>query len=66
LTNKANPEYRLDDWDGYLYLANQQCKAGKPKGFPTTARKWYFDREGALTSVVDGVKKQAGIWGQPK
>lgn len=22
LTNKANPDYRLDDWDGYLYLAN--------------------------------------------
>ena len=57
LYNKANPKYRLDDWDGYLYLANLQCKAGKPKGFPTSPRKWYFDNDGALTSVVDGIKK---------
>jgi hypothetical protein len=66
ITNKANPDYKLDDWDGYLYLANLQCKANKPKGFPTSARKWYYDQESSFTSVVDGVKKQIGIWGQPK
>jgi hypothetical protein len=38
----------------------------KPVGFPKTARKWFYEAEGALTTVTDGVKTQAGIWGQPK
>ena len=33
LYNKANPDYRLDTQNGWLYVADMSCKE-KPKGFP--------------------------------
>jgi hypothetical protein len=63
--NRANPDYMLDSQNGWLYVADMTC-AKKPEGFPTTPRKWFYEVGGALTTVTDGVKTMAGIWGQPK
>ena len=64
ISNRENPTYKLDTQNGWLYVADMSCKE-KPKGFPQTPRKWFYEVEGALTSVTDGVKTMAGIWGQP-
>jgi hypothetical protein len=65
ISNRANPSYKLDTQNGWLYVADLSCNK-KPEGFPKSARKWFYEAGGALTTVTDGVKTMAGIWGQPK
>lgn len=64
ISNRANPDYKLDSKNGWLYVADFSCKE-KPADFPKKARKWWYDVDGALTTITDGVKTMAGIWGQP-
>jgi len=63
--NRANPEYKLDSKDGWLYTADFSCKS-KPADFPKKPRKWFYESNGSLTTVTDGIKTMAGIWGQPQ
>jgi len=50
LRNAANPDYRLDMITGWLYLANLSKASQGGIGFPTVARKWFYDNTSALTT----------------
>lgn len=65
--NAANPEYRLDQHEGWLYVADIHNKSQDLDiSFPTTPRKWYYDGvRQELSTMLGSVKVLAGIWGQP-
>ena len=67
IRNGANPDYRLDEHQGWLYIANMKAdKAKVDAHFPTSPRRWLFeDKTQMLTSKIGPIKVSAAIWGQP-
>lgn len=66
--NAANPDYFLDEHQGWLYVANVHHKGEHvDQDFPTTPRKWFYEGSNqALTTEVEGIKTQVAIWQQPQ
>ena len=57
LYNQANPDYTLDVYEGWLYVANVKKAKTAHHGYPTTPRKWWYDDAlQGLTTDVKGIK----------